>query len=248
MARLASPLLATLLVAWPALAEPTWYASVRTVHELRAQDDGEALGLAIRSTYTLGDETRVALASPVCTPLEVVAPTGASLTRDPAGCVTDVLVPAGQHELVLAGSQRVRRDEPTRIGVPLRSDPSLELVVVSGADGAQLEPSDALGMVRHVGYLASASVTEDESTAFGAWRVHQPLSSQYLLVRAGRGSPPLDGRLTTRGTRARPFLVALVGVTLAGLAILAWMRRRLAQVARGEEADAIIARHDLERP
>jgi YD repeat-containing protein len=231
----------------------------RARHELQAQGEGSEVQLTTRSTYLLPAGTRQArgeqhlsFASPVSWPIEVVAPEGARLVRDAAGRLTEILVPEGQSELVVTSTQLIPIEEAASLPIPLVGADALELVVVTGGDAARIEPSPALGFSRHVGYSASARVTEDEGAAFAAWRTGQRLGQQYLLVRIDRaspGGPGLAGRLTTRGSRARPFVLALVVVALAGAVALFVLRKRLERAAIEEEADAILEERfaDLQR-
>lgn len=198
--------------------------------------------LATRSTYAVAPEVRrvpearrVSFSPPIPWPIEVVSPAQTSLLRDGAGQVTDILVPEGS-ELVVTSTQRVRVGEPVQLQIPLVGGGALELVVVSGGDGAQIEPAESLGLSRYIGYSASAQITEDEGARFGAWRVGQPLRQQYLLVRraeafAGAG---FEGRLTTKSSRSRPMLIALVVAVLGGSLLLFLLRQHLAGEAEEE--------------
>jgi hypothetical protein len=130
------------------------------------------------------------------------------------------------------------------LGAPLAAGDVLQIVDVSGEDGARFEPDPALGLERRIGRFAPRGLSRAAREEVELLVDYRPSrrDSAPLYVNgdgiAGRGG--IDGVLVTRAERLRGGVVGTAVAFVVVVAGLVIARRRLSRAALEEEANELL--------
>jgi hypothetical protein len=190
----------------------------------------------------------VRLAAPLPASMSLTGPEGVTSIVETGQIVGFRIAPAAasKRALVITLVQPLDgTSDRIHLGAPLAAGNALQIVDVSGEDGARFEPDPALGLERRIGRFAprglSRAAREEVELLVDyrpSRRDNTPLYVNADGAVARRGG--IDGILVTRADRLRGGVVGTAVAFVVVVAGLVIARRRLARAALEEEATELL--------